>query len=265
MTEVNQTLYIPLYGKALVSRQGILLSDRKAEEIWEKEGFPLKGKSKSRWLAYYMAMRAAVFDNWLTAQMHAQPESVVLHIGCGLDSRCERVGCKGHPWYDVDFPDVIAVRRQYYSESEFYHMLAGDARESAWLAAISGNLPAIVVSEGISMYLEPEALRGFLRNLGGHFPAVRLLMDCYTVRGAKMTKLRNPVSEVGVTETYGIDNPQALTQGTGFALAGEPDMTPPELIAALPGTEQSIFRSIYAGSISRSMYRMYEFQTEKEC
>ena len=62
MNEVNRTLYIPLYGKALVSKRGILLHDPKAEQIWAAEGFPLKGKSRSKWLAYYMAMRAAAID-----------------------------------------------------------------------------------------------------------------------------------------------------------------------------------------------------------
>ena len=69
MNGVNKTLYIPLYGKAYVSKKGIILNDKTAEQIWEKEGFELKGKSKSKWLAYYMGMRSAVFDNWLKAQM----------------------------------------------------------------------------------------------------------------------------------------------------------------------------------------------------
>ena len=62
MDNVNKTLYIPLYGKAYVSRRGLILRDSKAEEIWTAEGFPLRGKSASKWLAYYMGMRAAVFD-----------------------------------------------------------------------------------------------------------------------------------------------------------------------------------------------------------
>ena len=33
MNNVNKTLYIPLYGKAYVSRRGLLLEDKKAEEI----------------------------------------------------------------------------------------------------------------------------------------------------------------------------------------------------------------------------------------
>ena len=65
MDNVNKTLYIPLYGKAYVSRKNIILRDKKAEEIWEAECFALKEKSKSKWLAYYMGVRAAVFDEWL--------------------------------------------------------------------------------------------------------------------------------------------------------------------------------------------------------
>lgn len=87
---VNKTLYIPLCGKAYVSRKGIILSDPKAEEIWAAEGFPLKGKSKSKWLAYYMGMRAAVFDRWLKRRMEEAPDSVILHIGCGMQAASQR-------------------------------------------------------------------------------------------------------------------------------------------------------------------------------
>ena len=73
MNEVNKTLYIPLYGKAAVSKKGIILQDKKAEQIWEKEGFVLKGKAKSKWLTYYMGMRSAVFDNWVKTMLETYP------------------------------------------------------------------------------------------------------------------------------------------------------------------------------------------------
>ena len=91
MNEVNNTLFIPLYGKAKVSRQGIILKDPAAERIWSAESFPIRGKSRSRWLAYNMAMRARVFDDWTDAMLRKHPEALVIHIGCGLDSRFERV------------------------------------------------------------------------------------------------------------------------------------------------------------------------------
>ena len=37
MNEVNKTLFIPLYGKAQVSRKNIILFDKRAEEISPEE------------------------------------------------------------------------------------------------------------------------------------------------------------------------------------------------------------------------------------
>ena len=100
MESVSKTLYIPLYGKALVSRRGILLRDEKAEAIWEAAGFSLKGKSSSKYLAFSMAMRAVVFDRWTAENAR---DALVLHLGCGLDNRYGRLGClQGHPG---GFPD----------------------------------------------------------------------------------------------------------------------------------------------------------------
>ena len=98
MNEVNRTLFIPLYGKAKVSKQGIILHDPDAEQIWKAEGFPIHGKSASKWLAYNMEMRARVFDEWVEGMLSAHPEAVVLHIGCGLDSRSRRVRRAFQTW-----------------------------------------------------------------------------------------------------------------------------------------------------------------------
>ena len=78
MNEVNRTLYIPLYGKALVSRRNMILEDPDAERIWAAEGFAMHGKAKSVWLAYNMAMRARVFDDWTDEMLRQHPDALVL-------------------------------------------------------------------------------------------------------------------------------------------------------------------------------------------
>ena len=258
MDNVSKTLYIPLYGKSYVSRKGIILNDPKAEEIWAAEGFPLKGKAKSKWLAYYMGIRAAVFDRWLKKAMDADPSAVVLHIGCGMDSRVERVGTGGHLWFDVDFPDVISERKRYYQETAGYKMLSADIRSADALTEVpSGN--AIIVMEGVSMYLRSEELKQALGQIAAHFEQVRLLMDCYTRVAAKASEVRNPINDVGVTQVYGLDEPKLL-EGNGFAFAGEYEMTPAELVEQLHGMEKIVFQSLYAGSIAKKMYRLYEYR-----
>lgn len=261
MDAVNKTLYIPLYGKAYVSRLGILLQDKKAEEIWAAEGFPLKGKAASKWLAYYMGMRSAVFDRWLEKAMESDPNAVVVHIGCGLDSRCLRVKWGNRPWLDVDFPEVIAERKRYYPEVEGYRMLCGDARQRDWLDSLpKGN--AIVVMEGVSMYLRPEERQALAKNICSHFGRVRLLMDCYTEFAAKASRYKNPIREVGVSQVYGLDDPKEGEAG-GLIFVKEQEMAPEDLISQLPEKEQGWFRFLYAGKMSRKLYRLYEYQKKE--
>lgn len=260
MNEVNKTLYIPLYGKAYVSRRGLFLEDKKAEEIWNKEGFPLKGKSRSKWLAFYMGIRAAVFDDWLRHQMALMPGAVVLHIGCGLDSRVLRVGTENHKWYDVDFPEVIEDRKRFFATLPGYEMVSGDARDAGFLAGIPKGVPAIVVMEGVSMYLTDEERRALTAALTGHFSRVSLLMDCYTVFAAKMSKYKNPVNDVGVTRVYGMDDPACLN-GDNLVFVKAHPMTPGEYIDQLSGMEKAIFRKLYAGKMSEKLYRLYEYRS----
>ena len=262
MNGVNKTLYIPLYGKSYVSRKGIILNDKKAEEIWAAEGFELKGKSRSKWLAYYMGIRAAVFDEWVTEQMTADPEAVVIHIGCGMDSRVLRVGTKGNRWYDVDFPEVIGERKRYFAKSADYQMLAADVRDPQWLAGIHERESAIVVMEGVSMYLTGDERSALTASLCAHFERVSLLMDCYTEMAAKMSKYRNPINEVGVTEVHGMDDPK-LCQHDDFVFVKEHPMTPQKYIDELTGTEKWIFAKLYAGSFSKKLYRLFEYRKGK--
>ena len=261
MNNVSKTLYIPLYGKAYVSQKGLILNDPKAEAIWAAEGFPLQGKAKSKWLAYSMAMRAVAFDRWVVKQMEENPEALVLHIGCGMDSRAERVGQRnGCQWVDVDFPDVIEERKRHYSESETYRMLPGDATEICWLDHLPRAQTAIVVMEGISMYLKPEALTSLLAALKGRFAKLHRLMDCYTTFGAKASKYKNPINTVGVTLTYGIDDPAKLAEAAGVRFIKEHDMAPEDLILQLNRPEQVIFRRLFAGAFAKKIYRMYELE-----
>ena len=260
MNNVNKTLYIPLYGKAYISKRNLILHDPIAEDIWEKEGFELNGKSKSKWLAYYMAMRSAVYDDWVKQETEIHPDAIVLHIVCGLDSRIKRVSAENMHWYDIDFPDVIQERRKYYEETSFYHMLSADMRTLEWKSSIERNQDAIIILEGASMYFQPGELIELLSDIGQHFKSAKLFMDCYTERAAKASKYKNPIHDVGVTAVYGYDKPQEFERKTGFLFVKEHDMTPQKYIDELQGMERAVFRHLFAGVIAKAMYRMYEFR-----
>ena len=266
MNGVNKTLFIPLYGKAKVSRQGIILKDKMAEKIWasefENDGAGsralLKGKSKSKWLTYNMAMRARVFDEWTEEMLRKAPEALVLHIGCGLDSRCQRVSVPYVNWIDGDFPEVLEIRRKYYSESASYRMIPFDLSKAAMVDMLPAARAIVVILEGISMYLKNEEINLFFKALAKKYQEVHILMDVYTVFGAKASKYKNPINDVGVTAVWGIDDLQTVLKDTNFSCRAEHSLTPEKLVNELPRVERWFFKCLFTGSFYRRIYRLYE-------
>ncbi|MBQ6877354.1 MAG: class I SAM-dependent methyltransferase [Oscillospiraceae bacterium] len=259
MKNESKTLYIPLYGKALVSKKEIILEDKKAEEIWEKEGFSLGRKSKSKWLAYFMGMRAAVFDKWLSEKLFEKPKSVVFHIGCGLDSRIERVNAPFEKWFDIDLPDVIKIRKEYYSETEKYKMLGASAMETDWISALPDSEKALVVLEGISMYLSEAAIKNLFGAIEEKFPETEIIMDVYTSFAVKATKFKNPIKDVSAGVSFGADDP-LLFEDEKIKFSGELSMTPEEKINELSGFEKAFFKKMFAGKFAKSLYKIYTYK-----
>ena len=118
-------------------------------------------------------------------------------------------------------------------------MINGDVRESDWLTKILYNKHAIVVLEGISMYLTNLELKKLISNIGNHFENVNLLMDCYSLFAAKMSKFKNPVNGVGVTQVFGLDNPK-LVVDSNVLFKKEHEMIPAKYIKELKGLEKFI-------------------------
>ena len=259
MKSESETLYIPLYGKALVSRRNIILCDKKAKEIWEKEKFPLKGKSRSKWLAYFMGMRAFVFDEWLSERLFKKPRSVVLHIGCGLDSRIERVKAPFEKWYDIDLPAVIDVRGLYYSENEHYRMLGASALETDWLLSLPDSENALIVMEGISMYLSEQAIKNLFAAVSEKFPNAEIIMDVYTTKAVRASRFKNPINDVGAKALFGIDDLLIFkTEKSDFS--GEIRMTPEKKINELSGFEKTFFKTMFAGKFAENLYKIYTYK-----
>lgn len=260
MNEVNKTLFIPLYGKAFVSNRNIVLKDSDAERIWAEEGFKLRGKSKSKWLAYNMAMRARVFDDWTDLMLENNRDVLVLHVGCGLDSRYRRIKQSYKLWLDCDLPDVTSVRRKYYEETEIYRMIDLDATNNSQIKSLPDNKTAIVVLEGISMYLSKEQLHEFLRALQDKYDKLHILMDVYTEFGAKASKYKNPVNDVGVTKLYGVDDIEGLLNNLKVHLKKEHSFTPKKLVDELNPFDRAFFKMMFTGKIYGKIYRLYELE-----
>ena len=120
LSGVPETLLITLYLRAMESqRPDALIRDKKAEELFQKigdEGLYDFNRMKSLHLSeenkLVIILRNREFDRCAREYLARRPDAVVVHIGCGLDTRFERVDNGQVEWYDLDLPDVIELHRR---------------------------------------------------------------------------------------------------------------------------------------------------------
>lgn len=135
-------------------------------------------------------LRAKRLDDWTLDFLGRHPDAVVVHLGCGLDSRAFRLEVPDTVrWYDLDFPEVVELRRGLYPERPGYRLLASSAADSGWLAEIPADRPTLVIAEGVLPYLTEPDVRLLLTRLTDRFPSGELIFDGVAGPTARMTKL----------------------------------------------------------------------------
>ncbi|MGX8687295.1 MAG: class I SAM-dependent methyltransferase, partial [bacterium] len=107
-----------------------------------------------------------------------------------------------------------------------------------------------------------EELRGFLGALRRKYREIHVLMDVYTEFGARASKYKNPVNDVGVVVLYGIDDMESLIRGLGIRVKDEHSFTPEALVNELPPLKRLIFRLLFTGRIYGKIYRLYELESQ---
>jgi len=208
-------LIYPIYSRALLSKEGRLLTDKKAEKLVNLVAFKIKRAHFSRLADLYVGILTTILDDHTEAFLADHPDAVVLHLGCGLDSRAERIKGSYYQWYDVDLPDVIAIRKRFYKETETYHMIGASVTGNAWLDQIDAEgHPVIILAEGLMMYLSENDVSHLFINLCNKFPLAVLIFDTYSMAGysdaLKRTVPASKIKKTSVDEQvikWGLDDP----------------------------------------------------------
>jgi O-methyltransferase involved in polyketide biosynthesis len=166
----------------------------------------------------------------------------VVHLACGLDSRALRLQeylsrpGGGVRWVDVDFPDVVELRRKLLPSPEGdYQLVGASVNEDKWLCQIPADRPTVVVFEGLSMYLTPEQGRSLVERLTAYFEANggQLLFDCLGWIAISLQGWNKAIQKTGSTLGWAIDDPKELeTWHKGLKLKDD------VLTCERPGTEE---------------------------
>lgn len=241
LTEEKETLLITLYGKAGESRlPDSLLKDRFAAEAVSKIDYDFDKLKLDRDLMIGVAMRAHILDGWARDFLSRNPGATVLHLGCGLDSRVFRIDPGPDiRWFDVDYPEVIELRRRLYPQRENYTLVGTSVTDPAWLATIPTDQPTMIIAEGLLPYLVQEEVHRLLQRLTAHLPGGELAFDGYSSLGLKFLRNLPSVRATGAKLLWPLDDPRELERQVpqlrlmNEFLAYDPEGYDPEQVARM--------------------------------
>jgi methyltransferase (TIGR00027 family) len=228
LTGEKATMLATLYGRAIETTfPDPIIVDPMALAAVRKLDFNFRTIKLRHDDPHSIAIRAKMFDELTTDLLEAHPGASVLHLGCGLDSRVFRIDVPaGTAWFDVDFPEVIDLRRQVYPNPDVdYQMVASSVTDLAWLEKVPADRPVVVVAEGLVPYLDEKAGIALFAAIAARFPGGEAVFDAWTRAAVKLRKLQPAVRQAGADMGWGIDDPHELELAIpGFTFVDAPNI-----------------------------------------
>lgn len=219
LTKEKETLLMTLSGRATQSRwKDPILRDPWAEEAMRHIDYDMSKQltGVASWGLWkdigptIIATRAATFDLLTARYLAEHPEATVLHVGCGMDSRVFRVAPPaGVQWFDVDYPDVIDLRRRLFPERDAaYHPVGAQLDDLRWLDEVPRGQPGLLLAEGVLHYLSETEVKALLNAVVAHLPAGQIVFDICNSFIVK--RAGSNVGGTGATYKWGLDDPQDI-------------------------------------------------------
>ncbi len=208
----RETLLVTLCAKAGESQlPDSLLKDRFAAQALAGIDYDFDRLRIDRDIMVGVALRAHLIDGWTRDFLGRHPDATVLHLGCGLDSRVFRIAPpETVRWFDVDYPDVIALRQRLYPARDGCVLLGSSVTEPEWLEAVPRDKPAFVIAEGLLPYLPSEEVPLLLERVTGHLPGGELAFDAYSQLGLILIAWQPSIRATGAALHWALDEPEEL-------------------------------------------------------
>ena len=190
---VQETLIIPLYSRKLCSElyPNIYRDETAVRLINEIDyDFSVAEKNSRSLMQRFGALEVAMRQNDLAWEVRDylkdHPKAAVVNLGCGLDSTgrsCDNGSCK---IYNLDFPDVIAVRNELLPADEREKNIPCDLNDTEWLEKIDASGGAIFFASGVFYYFLTKQVKALVQEMANAFPGGVLVFDAANRIAVKM-------------------------------------------------------------------------------
>ena len=190
---VQETLSIPLFARKVCSElYPDLYRDETAVRLIDQIDYDFSEAEKNsrslmqRFGSLEVAMRQGDLAFEVRDYLKDHPNAAVVNLGCGLDSTgraCDNGSCK---IYNLDFPDVIAVRNELLPVGEREENIPCDLNDTAWFSQIDATDGAIFFASGVFYYFLTEQVKALVQRMADAFPGGVLVFDVANRTAVKM-------------------------------------------------------------------------------
>ena len=190
---VQETLIIPLFARKVCSElYPNLYRDETAIRLIDEIDYDFSEaeKKSNSLMQRFGALEVAVRQNDLAWEVRdylkSHPTAAVVNLGCGLDSTgraCDNGSCK---IYNMDFPDVIAVRNELLPAGEREENIPCNLNDTAWFSQIDASSGAVFFASGVFYYFLTEQVKALAQAMAGAFPGGVLVFDAANRTAVKM-------------------------------------------------------------------------------
>lgn len=176
---IPETLLIPLWARAAASQENNpIICDEKAVEMVSQIDYDFSRFGNSKLTKVGVAVRTMLLDRALAEFLEKNSDAIVINFGVGLGTRHTRMKCNNVDWFEIDVPESIELRRQFFSETQRYHFIDQSMFDLSWVETIKAEgRPVLFLAEGLFMYFTESELKPFFRELAERFPNAEMVFE----------------------------------------------------------------------------------------
>jgi O-methyltransferase involved in polyketide biosynthesis len=136
----------------------------------------------------FYILRMREFDRKARAFLAKHPNGMIVDLGCGLDTRFERVDNGQVVWNGVDLQVVIELREELLGETARSHLVGCSLLDFRWMDALGDAMSRtgesgcaiLFLAEAVLVYLDEIDVRRLVQALSGRFPGAELVCEVYS-------------------------------------------------------------------------------------
>lgn len=203
---VQETLVIPLYARfALGEEYPELFDNSSTKELLAKIEYDFSDQVKlmkssfGRFGALEVAQREYDLCCEVRAYLADHPHAAVVNLGCGLLDLKERADNGTATFYNLDLPDVIAVRNELMPAGPRERNCACDLNDFSWFDEVDASEGAVFVAAGVFYYFTREQVRALLCAMAERFGGCVVCFDSVNRRGLKLM-LKTVIEQTGMND-----------------------------------------------------------------